>query len=102
VRRRRVVVLPAAELDYVEHLAYLDEQRPGLAERFEAEFHERIVHLRTDALWPFWDKKRGLRLMPMGRPWEKYGLFFTVTDDEVQIRAVFHLVRLVKRHLRDR
>lgn len=102
MKRRRIVVLPAAELDYIRHLTYLDEKSPGLAERFEAEFHARIVHLQTDALWPFWDRKRGLRLMPMKRPWEKYGLFFIVTEDEVQIRAVFHLVRLVKRHLRAR
>ncbi len=102
MKPRRVVVLPNTELDYIGHLAYLDEQRPGLAKRFEAEFLRAIVHLRTDALWPFWDEERALRLMPMGRPWEKYGLFFSVTDEEVQIRAIFHLVRRVKRHLRDR
>jgi hypothetical protein len=102
VKRRRVVALPSAEFDYFAILVYLEEQRPGLAERFAAAFRERIVHLRTDALWPVVEKKRGLRSLPLDRPWEKYALIFTLTDDEVQIRAVVHLARNLKRYLRDR
>jgi hypothetical protein len=103
VRRRRLVVLPAAELDVAGHIAYLEAQRPGLGkEGFADAFLERVAVLRGDALWPVVEKKRGVRLLPMDRPWEKYGIFFTVTDDQAVVRAVLHLVRNVRRHLRDR
>jgi hypothetical protein len=48
------------------------------------------------------NRKRAIRLDPMARPWEKYGLFFSVLEDEIQVRAVLHLNRNVRRHIRDR
>ncbi len=101
--RRRLVVLPEAERDLDGIVAYLNEQRSDLGtERFASAFLKRVAILRTDAMWPVVQKKRGFRLLPMDRPWDKYGIFFTVTDDEVQVRAVLHLVRNLPRHLRSR
>jgi hypothetical protein len=109
VRRWRVVVLPDAELDVVGHVAYLEEQRAGLGlERFATAVLERVAILRTDAYWPVQQhpelQRRGIRLLPMDRPWDKYGIFFTITDDdeEVHVRAVLHLVRHYVRFLLDR
>ena len=109
MRRWRVVVLPDAELDIAGHVAYLEEQRSGLGlERFATAVLKRVAMLRTDAYWPVQQdprlQRRGIRLIPMNRPFDKYGIFFTITDDEeeVHVRAVLHLVRNYKGSLRGR
>jgi hypothetical protein len=97
------------ELDVVRHIAYLEEQRPGYGlERFATAFLERVAILRTDANWPVQQdpelRRRGIRLLPMDRRFNKHGIFFTITDDdeEVHVPAVLHLVRQYKHLLRER
>jgi hypothetical protein len=103
VIRRRVLLLHAAQLDVVEHMAHLDEQREGLGTvRFAAALVARLAALETDCMWPVVHRERAIRVAPMDPPWEKYGIFFSVDDDEIRVRAVFHFARNVRRHLRVR
>ena len=101
--RRSVVLRQHAQLDVVAALVHLDGEQPGLGTvRFAAALRSRLKRLETDALWPVVVPMRGIRWAPMDPPWEKYAVFFTVTDDEVEVRAILHLARNVRRHLRGR
>ena len=100
---RVVVLLRHAQLDVVSHVAYLDEQRDDLGSvRFRTALVERLGKLALDCFWPIVNRKRAIRMVPMDRPWEKYGLFFSVLDDEIHVRAVLQLNRNVRRHILDR
>jgi plasmid stabilization system protein ParE len=102
-RERALVVLPHAQLDILAIIEHLEEERASLGTvRFAAALKERLALLPSDCMWPVVVAKRAIRWAPMERPWEKYGIFFTVDDEEIRVRAVFHLARNVRRHLRGR
>jgi hypothetical protein len=99
-RPRTVVLLPHAQLDVVSIVVYLDAQRDNLGTvRFRTALVDRLEKLETDYFWPMINRKRAIRMAPMDRAWEKYGIFFSVLEDEIHVRAVLQLNRNVRRHV---
>lgn len=82
---------PAARLEFVEAVAWYENQRPGLGKEFVLEVERALQRARTDP-----DRFRAVRQQARKirlRRFSKYSIYFAVKDGAFSILAVFHSSR---------
>jgi toxin ParE1/3/4 len=84
---RRVRLTSLAEADYLQTLAWYEEQQPGLGREFEAELGILLKRIcrNPEIFFPETLTVRKARM-----PRFKYGIYFTVAGDEIGVLAIYH------------
>lgn len=88
---RKVIFDAEARLEFEEAVAWYEEQKPGLGDRFEAEVHATLQRILQNPE----------RFKPAGRTirearvevFKKYRVYFRIEPDFIGIVSVFHSSR---------
>jgi plasmid stabilization system protein ParE len=81
---------PAARLEFVEAVAWYENQRLGLGKEFVLEVERALQRARTDPeRYAVVQQARKIRL----RRFSRYCIYFAVKDEAFSILAVFHSSR---------
>ncbi len=93
----RLELRPEASADIAEAFSWYEDQRPGLGPEFEDELHQTFGYIRD---MPLASRlvHRGVRRALMHR--FPFSVYYSVTDDLVEIRAVLHYRRHPRTWLR--
>jgi plasmid stabilization system protein ParE len=84
---RRLRLTSPADADYFEGLAWYEQCQPGLGKQFDAELDALFQRIRKSP-------ELFIRETPTVRrarmPRFKYGIYFTVANDEIGVLAIYH------------
>ena len=84
---KRLRLTSLAEQDYLQALTWHEAQQPGLGHAFEAELAALFKRIcRNPEI--YFKETPAVRKARMPR--FKYGIYFTVADDEIGILAIYH------------
>jgi plasmid stabilization system protein ParE len=84
---KRLRLKSSAQHDYCQAIIYYEARQTGLGRSFEAELGELFERIRRNPEH-FPAKTPTIRKAVMPR--FKYGVFFTVTADEIGVVAIYH------------
>jgi plasmid stabilization system protein ParE len=84
---RRLRLRSSAEADYLQAISWYEEQRPGLGREFETELEEVLQRIRQN---PEFFARQTATVRKARMPRFKYGIFFTVENDEIGVLAIYH------------
>ncbi len=84
---KRVRLTSLADADYLQALAWYEEQQSGLGRDFERELEALFTRIgRNPEFFP----RETLTVRKARMPRFKYGIYFTVAGDEIGVLAIYH------------
>ncbi len=84
---KRLRLTSLAEEDYLQALAWYEKQQPGLGREFEIELAALFKRIcRNPEIYSM--KTATVRKTRMPR--FKYGIYFTIADNEIGVLAIYH------------
>ena len=87
---KRVRLTSLADADYLQALAWYEEQQPGLGWDFERELEALFTRICQH---PEFVPRETPTVRKARMPRFKYGIYFTVAGDEIGVLAIYHPIR---------